>query len=107
VPILGPHEGTLRLGLLFIASAYFFPTGVVGRLRRAKEGAGYISSNWVRILVGAMSGPASAVSEESGPAQPITQSCWTEAATNRSRMMDKPVGVRSGVGRAPLHGESQ
>ena len=34
--------------------------------------------------VGAMSVRASRVSEESGGDQSVTQSCWTEAATNRS-----------------------
>jgi len=38
--LLHPDRWLLWLGLLFIASVYFFPTGVVGRLRRAKEGAG-------------------------------------------------------------------
>jgi branched-chain amino acid transport system permease protein len=35
-----PDRWLLWLGLLFIASVYFFPTGVVGRLRRPKKGAG-------------------------------------------------------------------
>ncbi len=33
-----PDRWLLWLGLLFIASVYFFPTGVVGRLRRPKGG---------------------------------------------------------------------
>jgi branched-chain amino acid transport system permease protein len=31
--LLHPDRWLLWLGLLFIASVYFFPTGVVGRLR--------------------------------------------------------------------------
>ena len=31
--VLHPDRWLLWLGLLFIASVYFFPTGVVGRLR--------------------------------------------------------------------------
>jgi branched-chain amino acid transport system permease protein len=34
--LLHPDRWLLWLGLLFIASVYFFPTGVVGRLRRPK-----------------------------------------------------------------------
>jgi branched-chain amino acid transport system permease protein len=37
--LLHPDRWLLWLGLLFIASVYFFPTGVVGRLRRPKGGA--------------------------------------------------------------------
>ena len=37
--LLHPDRWLLWLGLLFIASVYFFPTGVVGRLRRPKEAA--------------------------------------------------------------------
>jgi branched-chain amino acid transport system permease protein len=33
--LLHPDRWLLWLGLLFIASVYFFPTGVVGRLRNA------------------------------------------------------------------------
>jgi branched-chain amino acid transport system permease protein len=33
--LLHPDRWLLWLGLLFIASVYFFPTGVVGRLRSA------------------------------------------------------------------------
>lgn len=35
--LLHPDRWLLWLGLLFIASVYFFPTGVVGRLRRPRE----------------------------------------------------------------------
>ena len=38
--LLHPDRWLLWLGLLFIASVYFFPTGVVGRLRRLKGGGG-------------------------------------------------------------------
>ena len=31
--LLNPDRWLLWLGLLFIASVYFFPTGIVGRLR--------------------------------------------------------------------------
>jgi len=37
--LLHPDRWLLWLGLLFIASVYFFPTGVVGRLRSAKRAA--------------------------------------------------------------------
>lgn len=37
--LLHPDRWLLWLGLLFIASVYFFPTGVVGRLRRPKGAA--------------------------------------------------------------------
>ena len=35
--LLHPDRWLLWLGLLFIASVYFFPTGVVGRLRGAAK----------------------------------------------------------------------
>jgi len=34
--LLHPDRWLLWLGLLFIASVYFFPTGVVGRLRNGR-----------------------------------------------------------------------
>ena len=41
VPLLGnlvqPDRWLLWLGVLFILSVYFFPTGIVGRLRRGRS----------------------------------------------------------------------
>jgi branched-chain amino acid transport system permease protein len=36
--LLHPDRWLLWLGLLFIASVYFFPTGIVGRLRHSPGG---------------------------------------------------------------------
>ena len=35
--LLHPDRWLLWLGLLFIASVYFFPTGIVGRLRSGRR----------------------------------------------------------------------
>ena len=37
--LLSPDRWLLWLGLLFVLSVYYFPTGVVGRLRAAKAAA--------------------------------------------------------------------
>ena len=37
---MNPDRWLLWLGLLFIASIYFFPAGVVGRLRQGRAGSG-------------------------------------------------------------------
>ena len=37
--LLSPDRWLLWLGLLFVLSVYYFPTGVVGRLRARRGGA--------------------------------------------------------------------
>jgi len=37
--LLSPDRWLLWLGLLFVLSVYFFPTGVVGKLRAARRKA--------------------------------------------------------------------
>ncbi|MBC7603665.1 MAG: branched-chain amino acid ABC transporter permease, partial [Ramlibacter sp.] len=36
--LLSPDRWLLWLGLLFVLSVYYFPTGIVGRLRAARAG---------------------------------------------------------------------
>jgi branched-chain amino acid transport system permease protein len=38
--LLSPDRWLLWLGLLFVLSVYYFPTGVVGRLRALRAGGG-------------------------------------------------------------------
>jgi branched-chain amino acid transport system permease protein len=37
--LVAPDRWLLWLGVLFVLSVYFFPTGIVGRLRAGKAGA--------------------------------------------------------------------